>query len=384
MSDVAEADARLARQSRWRMPNVSKYFYRRRWKIVLRSLVALSVLVVLWPFITIIIPAGKVGVVFQPLLGGTSITRPLREGLNFILPWNTITLYDTRVQIRKASFETVTADGLHINLGISYRYRVHNTVAGRLHKAVGPHYPSVLLDPAINAVARAQAAKLSADDIYGGRREELQLNIYRGVVDPNNHNLIEGGTDPRSDDAIVIAAKPKVEIIGSRAKSYVPLVEIIDIMITEVKLPLRVREAIEKKEEQQQLQQEYAFRIERERLESVRKGVEAEGIRNFQQTVQAGISETYLRWRGIEATLRLATSPNSKTVIIGSGKTGMPLILNTDEGRSAETPPTRARPAKAKPPSSASAPNKSVTPNDSIDVTRSVDQGSLDTADIGR
>lgn len=395
MNDVEDTvdDAVEARgwRERLRLPGVRRYFYERRWKIALRSLVVAFFIAVIWPFVAVVIPAGKVGVVFQPLLGGTSITRPLREGLNFVLPWNGITLYDTRVQVRKTQFETVTADGLHIQLGVTYRFRVHTTTAGRLHKAVGPQYASVLLDPAINAVVRAETAQYSADQVYGDSREELQTRIYRGVVDPRNHNLIEGGSDPRSDDEIVIAATPTNEIRGNRVDGYMPLVEIIDIMITEVRLPQRVREAIEKKEEQQQLQQEYAFRIEREKLESVRKGIEAEGIRNFQQTVQAGISETYLRWRGIEATLRLATSPNSKTVIIGGGRTGMPLILNTDEGRSGgggsgggggEAQQPRPAAGKAKPGKKAPAPRGATTPNDSLDLTRSDEQGSLDSADL--
>src|SRR5262249_1179979 len=49
--------------------------------------------------------------------------------------------------------------------------------------------------------------------------------------------------------------------------------------------------------------------------------------RDFQQTVSQGISESYLRWRGIEATLQLSQSTNAKVVVIGSGKDGLPIIL---------------------------------------------------------
>jgi hypothetical protein len=34
--------------------------------------------------------------------------------------------------------------------------------------------------------------------------------------------------------------------------------------------------------------------------------------------------------RGIEATLELAKSPNSKVVIVGSGKDGLPMILGNN------------------------------------------------------
>lgn len=377
MSDLADAEGVPTGRVRRYTSSIRQYFLVRRTKIIVRTLLAIFMLVVAWPFITIVIPAGNVGVVFQPLLGGTSLTRPLREGLRFILPWNKVTLYNTRVQVRRTHFEAVSADGLHIQIGVVYRYRVHTTVAGRLHKAVGPNYASILLDPAINSIVRKETARYTADQVYGEQRGKLQEEIYRGVVNPSNHNLIEGGSDPRSDDEILIAATPEAHIRGGKVHGYVPLVELVDIMITEVRLPPRVREAIEKKEEQQQLQQEYTYRIEREKMESVRKGIEAEGIRNFQQIVQSGISDTYLRWRGIEATLRLATSPNSKTVIIGGGRTGMPLILNTDEtgGGRAGTP---SQGGKRKGQARSHAPE---VPNDSFDLTRDNDQGSLGTVE---
>jgi hypothetical protein len=77
--------------------------------------------------------------------------------------------------------------------------------------------------------------------------------------------------------------------------------------------------------------EEYKFRVEREKRESERKKIEAEGIRDFQQTVSQGISESYLRWRGIEATLQLSQSTNAKVVVIGSGKDGLPIILGNVE-----------------------------------------------------
>jgi hypothetical protein len=61
--------------------------------------------------------------------------------------------------------------------------------------------------------------------------------------------------------------------------------------------------------------------------------------------VQAGISENYLKWRGIEATLQLATSPNAKVVVVGGGSNGMPLILNTDDGASQRIQPPAQPPA---------------------------------------
>lgn len=360
--------------SRWGLPRVRTYFKKIRGKLVLRTLIALAIIIVIWPYITVVIPAGMVGVLFRPLVGGTSISHPMTEGLNVYLPWNQITLYDTRIQVGKTHFEAVTSEGLHISIGLVYRYRVHASKAGRLHKVIGPNFVNILLEPAINSIVRMEAARYSSDQIYGDRRTEMQRRIYSGVVDPSNRNMIEGSSDPSATD-MSFGRPALLALKSSSPEGYVPLVELVDIQITEVRLPERVREAIEKKEEQQQIQQEYVFRIEREKLESDRKRIEAQGIRDFQQTVQAGISENYLRWRGIEATLRLATSPNSKTVIVGGGRTGMPLILNTDDSRNpVPAAPQRGRAIKTQGP-------KRAIDNDSIDLTNDTTQGTLDRGD---
>jgi hypothetical protein len=114
-------------------------------------------------------------------------------------------------------------------------------------------------------------------------------------------------------------------------------VALVDILIKDVRLPLAYSQAIERKLEQSQVVEEYRFRVEREALESERKRVEAEGIRAFQEIVTPAISESYLRWRGIEATLKLAQSPNSKVVVIGNSATGLPLILDTTTNSEIDT-----------------------------------------------
>ncbi len=353
---------------------IKAYFYKRRWKIALRSLIAAFAVVLLWPFVTIVIPPGKVGVVFSPLFGGTEIDSPLTEGLNFVLPWNKVYIYNARVEVRNTEFEALASDGLRIKVGVIYRFRIHPSTAGRLHKAFGPTFPLILMDPAINSVVRAMASNYAADEIYGAKRGELQERIYQGIIADGNYNMIEAGGDPREKNQIVVATPAG---LPPPLSGYVPLVELVDIVITNVKLPQLVREAIEKKAEQQQIMQEYVYRIDREKSESQRKQIEAEGIRDFQKTVQSGISDAYLRWRGIEATLRLATSPNSKTVIIGGGRSGLPLILNMDDsGKSGETVQASVNRVKPKADAKAKAAPSSM-PNDSIDLSASDKQGSI-------
>ena len=128
-----------------------------------------------------------------------------------------------------------------------------------------------------------------------------------------------------------------------------------DILVTGIELPAAIVAAINRKTEQYYIAEEYKFRVEREKRESERKKIEAEGIREFQQTVSQGISDSYLRWRGIEATLQLSQSTNAKVVIIGSGKDGLPIILNTDTSppagstQPAENDTSKQRPTAAGP-----------------------------------
>ena len=91
--------------------------------------------------------------------------------------------------------------------------------------------------------------------------------------------------------------------------------------------PLAVVTAINRKIEQYYISEEYKFRVAREIRKSERKKIEAEGVAEFQRIVSQGISDPYLRWRGIEATLQLAQSSNSKIVIVGNSKDGLPIIL---------------------------------------------------------
>jgi hypothetical protein len=123
--------------------------------------------------------------------------------------------------------------------------------------------------------------------------------------------------------------------------------------VTGIELPAAIVAAINRKTEQYYIAEEYKFRVEREKRESERKKIEGEGIREFQQIVSQGISDSYLRWRGIEATLQLSQSTNSKVVVIGSGKDGLPIILGN-----ADTP---APPAGSTPPSGNDTTNKERT-----------------------
>ena len=73
------------------------------------------------------------------------------------------------------------------------------------------------------------------------------------------------------------------------------------------------------------------FVLQKEQQEAERKRIEAQGITDFQKIVSQGLNTQLLEWKGIEATEKLANSPNAKIVVIGNSKNGLPLILGGDK-----------------------------------------------------
>src|SRR5207249_2208381 len=96
-----------------------------------------------------------------------------------------------------------------------------------------------------------------------------------------------------------------------------------------VGLPQGLSAAIEEKLRAEQESQRMQFILTKEKQEAERKRIEAQGISDFQKIVTQGISDNLLRWKGIEATLKIAESNNAKVVIVGNGKDGLPVILDT-------------------------------------------------------
>ncbi|QCG90871.1 prohibitin family protein [Azospirillum sp. TSH100] len=347
--------ARLARAApvRW----LRSWGAAHRRDLLLGTLVFLFVAVYLAPNMLVNVPTGYAGVIWRRFGGGTDVKTTLKEGISVIWPWDKVTFYDMRLQVKTEEYEAIASDGLHIKLTATFRFNPNPDTLGYLHKTVGPKYVEVLLVPSIGSVVRREVSKYLAREIYGVHRVQLQNDIYEGVISTGNKNQISAA-QPHPDTGNVFIGPPTPDAAAPadhKAGSAVPggpfdsdnYIELADVLISGVVLPDRVRAAIERKEEQDQLVQEYTFRLERERFESQRKAIEAQGIRQFQETVQAGISENYLKWRGIEATLRLALSNNAKVVVIG-GQNGLPLILNTnDQPTAGKRPPAEPSASEA-------------------------------------
>jgi regulator of protease activity HflC (stomatin/prohibitin superfamily) len=166
-----------------------------------------------------------------------------------------------------------------------------------------------LLGPEVASRMREVISQYSAERVYSTEREEVQRKIKQGVQDGLAGRFLE-------------SAAPEIYRVPIR-----DALAVYDTLLNNIVLPAQIVTAINRKAEQNYVAQEWVYRVERERRESERKAIEAQGIRDFQQTVSQGISESYLSWRGIEATLELSKSNNAKVVIIGAGKDGLPIIL---------------------------------------------------------
>jgi prohibitin 1 len=283
-------------------------------------LIAAFLLVILWNVMVQTIPVGHAGVLWHRVafFGGAHSRGPLEEGLHIILPWDKIYVYDMRLQVHEQQYQVLSKDGLSIKLIMSFRWQLVRENLVLLNQDIGPDYVNTLMAQEIGSIVRKITARFSAEALFTDARGRLQQIIFDTVTQESPADGIGDGMKE------VPLSEPNR--LGS---SYPQLVDLYDILIKDVVLPLAYNEAIERKLEQAQVVEEYRFRVQREALESERKRVEAEGIRSFQEIVTPAISESYLRWRGIEATLKLAQSPNSKVVVIGNSATGLPLILDT-------------------------------------------------------
>jgi len=321
------------------------------WRFVGRHLPSLSVLVllsflaatVLFPYVVITVPSGMVGVLWKRFNGydlyclcfvgrGTILDpRELRdEGLHVIWPWDKLYLYNLRLQSTTQTYNAISKDGVSVTVQVSIRYQlVHNFVAV-LHKFIGPDYFASVVSPEIGSQTREAISQYTAQEVYTSR-EDIQKKIQNSAqksLSAHLNNLVQPDAMEQPDP------KHYNDFLQNS-------IQILDTPILGIELPPEIVAAINRQTQQFYEIQEFKYRVEREAQESRRKQIEANGIAAFQQTVSRGISDSYLRWRGIEATLALAQSQNAKIVIIGAGKDGLPIILgNVDNPSAAGAGPT--------------------------------------------
>ncbi len=300
--------------------------------VITALLVAALMIVVLWPYVVITVPSGRVGVYWKRVHGfdfycwcfvgrGTILDpRELREeGLHLVAPWDKLFIYDLRLQSSTEKINAISKDGVNVTAQINVRYQLAHRAVAVLHKFIGPQYLETVIGPEVGSQAREVISKYTAEEVYTSR-EKIQEQVRAGTQKSLGANL-DKLVQPEATE------QPDPKHYNDFLQGSI---QILDILVLNIELPSAIVAAINRQTEQFYLIQEYRFRVESEAEESKRKQIEANGIAAFQQTVSKGISDSYLRWQGIQATLRLALSTNAKVVLIGSGKDGLPIILNTD------------------------------------------------------
>lgn len=291
--------------SRWKRikTSVRNWATNNGFGIAITSLIVLFAVVFFWRHIVHTINPGEAAVSWKRF-SGTEIDKIYLEGTHFILPWNKLYVYDLRVQKVDTKVPVLSTDGLEITIDVTIRYRPEESTLPQLHQEVGPEYADRIVIPHVVSAVR---------EVFGKYRPE-QLYTLR--------------TDDVHDQLLTRASK------GTRER----FTDIDDVIISRIELPESVQNAIQAKLAQEQEALAYEYRLVTEQREAQRKKIEATGISDFQKAVTPGITQQYLQWRGIEATLELAKSNNAKLVIVG-GRDGLPIILNTPDIANAPAPP---------------------------------------------
>jgi prohibitin 1 len=237
------------------------------------------------------IPTGHIGVT---TLFGRVTGEKLYEGIHLINPLKAVTKLSVRTQELKEIAEVPSSEGLIMRLETSLLYRLDDSRATEVYQKIGPGYVDIIVTPNLRSVMRAVTAGHIASALYSEGRElvaQQMLSDMKRTVEPRG---------------IIIE----------------------NVLLRNITLPATLKAAIEAKQQADQEAQRMNFVLQKERQEAERKRIEAQGISDFQRIVTLGISQQLLDWKGIEATMEIAKSPNAKVVVIGNTKNGLPVIFS--------------------------------------------------------
>ncbi|MBT6568188.1 MAG: prohibitin family protein [Flavobacteriales bacterium] len=241
---------------------------------------------------------GEAGVLFRTFGGGVvTDAPPLGEGFHIIAPWNRVYVYNVKQQeFFEGNMQVLSSNGLEISLDVSVLYQPNYDRLGLLHRTKGENYVNIVLIPQIRAVARSVVGRYTPEQLYSSKRDAIQNEIFEET-------------------------QKNVESQHIQLNA---------VLVRDVTLPMAIKEAIERKLRQEQEALEYEFRLAKAKQEAERQRIDAEGKARANKILSASLTSKILQEKGIEATLKLSESPNSKVIVIGGGDTGMPIILGNN------------------------------------------------------
>ena len=259
--------------------------------------------ILLWPLTFFIIGPGEVGVLFRTLTTGTDTSFVYTEGINVKWPWNRVYRYEVRVQKQDDTVHGLAADGLRITSDISVLFHPQAENAGKLHKAIGPEYAERFVRPTAIEAIRSVIGKYDPHELYQVDLTRLETEVMQAIAS-------------NKQDMIVFE----------------------QVILRRIQLPKELNQAISRKLTEEQNALAYDYVLEQARKEAERKRIDAIGYQTFYSIVADALTPQLLTWRGIEATVELAQSNNSKIVIVGSGEDQLPLILGSDIAKQPDLP----------------------------------------------
>src|SRR5262245_5299406 len=253
------------------------------------ALIALFIFLAFFnPFV--VIPAGHVGV--KDLFGMVS-NNVLPPGVHLVIPMTRVVKMSVQTQELKESAEVPSQEGLIMDLEASLLYHLQPDMADDVYRKVGRSYVGVVVEPQIRSAIREVTASYDAKALYSSEREKVANQIFEDFTKLTRDRGVAGEA----------------------------------VLLRKVGLPPMVANAIQEKLRREQEAEQMKFVLQKEQQEAERKRIEAQGISDFQRIVASGISQQLLEWKGIEATEKLALSQNTKIVVVGNPKSGLPIIL---------------------------------------------------------
>lgn len=264
--------------------------------VIIVIVIAVVVVIALSSSIFYTINAGERAVIFYKFGGGLDKEHVLTPGFGMKAPWNSIHVYDVKENSIEESMDVLDKNGLSINVDVTVRFHPIYGQVGYLHENFGTDYVNTLVIPEVRSAVRQVMGRFTAEEIYSTKRGEVESMIKSET----ENSLKENNCEMRA------------------------------LLIRSINLPEQIKMAIENKLKQEQEALAYQFRLDKEKSEAERKRIAAEGEAVANKIINNSLTPELLKMRGIEATLELSKSPNSKVVIVGSSKDGLPLILGNN------------------------------------------------------
>jgi regulator of protease activity HflC (stomatin/prohibitin superfamily) len=266
-------------------------------KIALPAIFIIILVVILISKSAVTIGSGEAGVLYKTFGGGVVTDEPpLGEGFHIVAPWNKVYIYEVRQQEVFEKMNVLSSNGLDIKLDASAWFQPKNSELGKLHQEKGEDYVQRVLLPTIRSAARSVVGRYTPEQLYSSKRDAIQAEIFE-----ETKKIVDG--------------------------EYIQLNEI---LVRDVTLPPTIKDAIERKLKQEQESLEYEFRLITAEKEADRQRIEAQGKADANKILSASLTDKILQDKGIDATLKLSESPNTKIIVVGGGESGLPLILGNN------------------------------------------------------